>query len=106
MGTTSNHHAPYVLGYTRNTQMCIRDSVRRAGLDYWDKLDITYYESTAEFFEKNKGAPFYFFSTKARNVHSLSLIHIYYIVEVIEYRHVVCKSVVVIQSTDFCVVLV
>lgn len=44
--------------------------VRRAGLDYWDKLDITYYESTAEFFEKNKGALFYFFSTKARNVHS------------------------------------
>ena len=44
--------------------------VRRAGLDYWDKLDITYYESTAEFFEKNKGAPFYFFSKKAPNVHS------------------------------------
>lgn len=44
--------------------------VRRAGLDYWDKLDITYYESTDEFFEKNKGAQFYFFSTKARNVHS------------------------------------
>lgn len=34
--------------------------VRRAGLDYWDKLDITYYESTAEFFEKNKGARFTF----------------------------------------------
>ena len=30
----------------------------------------------------------------------------HYIVEVVEYRHVVCKSVVVIQSTDFCVVLV
>ncbi len=28
------------------------------------------------------------------------------LVEVIEYRHVVCKPVVVIQSTDFCVVLV
>lgn len=44
--------------------------VRRAGLDYWDKLDITYYESTAAFFEKNKGAQFFYFSTKARNVHS------------------------------------
>ena len=33
--------------------------VRRAGLDYWDKLDITYYESTAEFFEKNKGPAFF-----------------------------------------------
>ena len=30
----------------------------------------------------------------------------HYIVEVIEYRHVVCKSVVVIQSMNFCVVLV
>ena len=29
--------------------------VRRAGLDYWDKLDITYYSNTQEFFEKNKG---------------------------------------------------
>ncbi len=44
--------------------------VRRAGLDYWDKLDITYYESTDEFFEKNRGAKFYYFSTKAQNVHS------------------------------------
>lgn len=44
--------------------------VRRAGLDYWDKLDIEYYENISEFFEKNKGAPFYYFSTKARNVHS------------------------------------
>ncbi len=44
--------------------------VRRAGLDYWDKLDITYYGSTAEFFEKNKGASFYYFSTKARRAHS------------------------------------
>ena len=39
--------------------------VKRAGLDYWDKLDITYYDSTEEFFEKNKGADFYYFSTKA-----------------------------------------
>ena len=44
--------------------------VRRAGLDYWDKLDVTYYESTAEFFEKNKGASFYYFRTKARRTHS------------------------------------
>ena len=28
--------------------------VKRAGLDYWDKLDITFYDSTDEFFEKNK----------------------------------------------------
>ena len=44
--------------------------VKRAGLDYWDKLDITYYDSTAEFFEKNKGGSFYYFTTKAEQSHS------------------------------------
>ena len=40
--------------------------LKRAGLDYWDMLSVTYYENTADFFEKNKGGSFYYFSTKAR----------------------------------------
>ena len=44
--------------------------LKRAGLDYWDKLDITFYDSQEEFFEKNKGADFYYFSTKAEIAHS------------------------------------
>ena len=28
--------------------------LKRAGLDYWDKLDITYYDNTEDFFQKNK----------------------------------------------------
>lgn len=44
--------------------------VRRAGLDYWDKLDISYYNSTEEFFEKNKGGKFFYFTTKAEQTHS------------------------------------
>lgn len=44
--------------------------LKRAGLDYWQYLDITYYENQAEFFEKNKGKPFYFFTTKALHRHS------------------------------------
>ena len=44
--------------------------VRRAGLDYWDKLDITYYDSTEEFFEKNEGAEFFYYTTKAEQTHS------------------------------------
>lgn len=44
--------------------------VKRAGLDYWDKLNITYYDSTAEFFEKNKNGEFFYFTTKAEQVHS------------------------------------
>ncbi len=41
-------------------------SVRRAGLDYWDKVDITYYDSLTEFFEKNAGGKFYYSTTKAK----------------------------------------
>ena len=42
----------------------------RAGLDYSDKLDITYYENTDEFFEANAGGIFFFFTTKGRKIHS------------------------------------
>ncbi len=41
--------------------------LKRAGLDYWNELDITYYDSLDEFFEKNKGGRFFFYSTKAKN---------------------------------------
>jgi len=43
--------------------------LKRAGLDYWHLLDITYYDSADEFFEKNSG-PFFYFSTKAIHIHS------------------------------------
>ncbi len=43
--------------------------LKRAGLDYWHFLDITYYENLEEFFEKNQGE-FFFFTTKARHVYS------------------------------------
>ncbi|MBD5131990.1 MAG: tRNA (uridine(34)/cytosine(34)/5-carboxymethylaminomethyluridine(34)-2'-O)-methyltransferase TrmL [Clostridiales bacterium] len=39
--------------------------LKRAGLDYWDKLDLTYYENLNEFFEKNKGGRFFYLSKKA-----------------------------------------
>ena len=40
--------------------------VRRAGLDYWDKLTIHKYCNLDEFFVKNAGGAFYYFSTKAK----------------------------------------
>lgn len=43
--------------------------LKRAGLDYWDKLEIHEYEDLDEFFEKNEGE-FYYFTTKGRQVHS------------------------------------
>ena len=36
--------------------------LKRAGLDYWHLLDITYYENLEDFFAKNKGE-FFFFTT-------------------------------------------
>ena len=39
--------------------------LKRAGLDYWHQLDITYYENLEDFFTKNPGCNFYCFSTKA-----------------------------------------
>lgn len=44
--------------------------VKRAGLDYWDKLDITYYDSTEAFFDQNKDETFFYFTTKGENAHS------------------------------------
>ncbi len=44
--------------------------LKRAGLDYWYLLDLTYYENLDEFFEKNAGGHFYFFSTKGTHRHS------------------------------------
>ncbi len=43
--------------------------LKRAGLDYWHLLDITYYDSLDDFFDKNEGS-FYYFSTKALNIYS------------------------------------
>lgn len=43
--------------------------LKRAGLDYWQYLDITYYKNLDEFFEKNSGE-FFFYTTKALHTHS------------------------------------
>ncbi len=39
--------------------------LKRAGLDYWDKLDITYYDNLDDFFDKNNDGRFFFVTTKA-----------------------------------------
>jgi tRNA (cytidine/uridine-2'-O-)-methyltransferase len=45
-------------------------NLKRAGLDYWDKLDITYYENYEEFLEKNNGAELYFFSSSGKQCYA------------------------------------
>lgn len=44
--------------------------LKRAGLDYWYLLDITYYENLADFYTKNPDGNFYYFTTKAQKRHS------------------------------------
>lgn len=44
--------------------------VKRAGLDYWDKLDVTVYDSYEDFLEKNPGAKIYMATTKAKHTYT------------------------------------
>lgn len=41
-------------------------TLKRAGLDYWDKLDVFYYDSYADFLKKHEGKPMYYFSAKGK----------------------------------------
>ena len=43
--------------------------LKRAGLDYWHYLDITYYDNLADFFEKTNGE-YYYFTTKGKHTYS------------------------------------
>lgn len=43
--------------------------LKRAGLDYWHLLDISYYQDLQDFFKKNQGA-FFYFTTKGRKIYS------------------------------------
>lgn len=42
-------------------------TLKRAGLDYWDKLDVSYYDSYEDFISKNSGETIYYFSSHAKN---------------------------------------
>ena len=42
-------------------------TLKRAGLDYWDKLDVTYYDSFEEFVSLHADSPMYFFSSHAEH---------------------------------------
>lgn len=44
--------------------------LKRAGLDYWHHLDITYYEGLDDFYAKNPNAKVYYFTTKAKHVYT------------------------------------
>lgn len=45
--------------------------LKRAGLDYWHLLDITYYKNLDDFFDKNPNGEYRFFTTKAQNGYTI-----------------------------------
>ena len=44
--------------------------LKRAGLDYWNLVDISYYDSFAELQARFPHATYYYFTTKAKHRHS------------------------------------
>lgn len=45
-------------------------AIRRAGMDYWNDLDVTTYVNFQDFLEKNPGVKIYMATTKAKHVYS------------------------------------
>ena len=58
-------HLREPLGFSINDKM-----VKRAGLDYWDKLDVTVYDDFNDFCERNPGAKIYMATTKAHKTYT------------------------------------
>ena len=53
------------LGFRLNEKM-----IKRAGLDYWDKLDVRTYINFEDFLEKNNDPKIYMATTKAQHVYT------------------------------------
>ncbi|MCM3725502.1 tRNA (uridine(34)/cytosine(34)/5-carboxymethylaminomethyluridine(34)-2'-O)-methyltransferase TrmL [Neobacillus cucumis] len=54
-GTNAHLHLIRPLGFSTDDKM-----LKRAGLDYWEHVNITYYDSLDEFYEKNAGGAFFY----------------------------------------------
>ena len=67
VATNTRLHLIEPLGFKLNEK-----ALKRAGLDYWDKLDVSVYSDYRDFLEKNPQAAgnMYFATTKAHKVYS------------------------------------
>jgi tRNA (cytidine/uridine-2'-O-)-methyltransferase len=54
-GTDTTLHLIRPLGFSTDDKM-----LKRAGLDYWEFVNIVYYDSLEEFYEKNAGGEFFY----------------------------------------------
>lgn len=65
VATNTRLHLIEPLGFRLNEK-----SLKRAGMDYWQDLDVTTYIDFNDFMEKNPGAKIYMATTKAPNVYT------------------------------------
>lgn len=65
VATGTRLHLIEPLGFRLNEK-----EIKRAGMDYWDQLDVTRYLNYEEFLQKNPGAKIYMATTKGPNVYS------------------------------------
>ena len=63
--TGATLHLIHPLGFSLDDK-----HLRRAGLDYWDKLDVRHYDSAEAFFAAHPDATIYYYTTKARARHT------------------------------------
>jgi len=64
-GTGTKLHLIKPLGFSTDDKM-----LKRAGLDYWEHVDITYHEGIRELFVANPEAVFYFLTKHGENPHT------------------------------------
>ena len=65
VATNTRLHLIEPLGFRLNEK-----NLKRAGMDYWNDLDVTTYINYEDFLEKNPGAKIYMATTKAENVYT------------------------------------
>lgn len=65
VATGTRLHLIEPLGFRLNEK-----AIKRAGLDYWQDLDVTVYDNYADFLERNPGAKIYMATTKAHRVYT------------------------------------
>ena len=65
VATGTRLHLIRPLGFRLNERM-----LKRAGLDYWDKLDVTVYDDYEDFLERHPGERIYMATTKGRKVYT------------------------------------
>ena len=65
VATGTRLHLIEPLGFRLNEK-----SIKRAGMDYWEHLDVTRYMNFEEFLEKNPGAKIYMATTKGQHVYT------------------------------------